>query len=249
MINVKGKWALITGASRGLGNQIALFMAKEGCHLILHSRRLENTNDIAQKCLSFGIKVHQVEGELSDETAINDLLSAIDALKVDVEIIFNNAGMQVAYRNNYYDTPVSDYTTSFMINTIAPMMICYHFVPKMLNNGFGRIINTTSDIDLEPEQAGYSASKAALEKVTRDLESKTKDQNVLLTLTNPSWCRTDLGGEYAPNDPESTLPGLALGAFIENSIGGIVIHAQDFKGLTLEQAYEKLVTRQQNGFS
>ena len=164
----------------------------------------------------------------------------IEALGVNVEFVFNNAGMQVAYRNDYYQTPVSDFTTSFMINTIAPMMICYHFVPKMMAQGFGRIINTTSDIDKEPEQAGYSASKAALEKITRDLESKTRDHNVLLSLVNPSWCRTDLGGSSAPNDPASALPGLALGAFIKKSLNGEVLNAQDYRALDLIGAYEKL---------
>ena len=240
MINVKGKWALITGASRGLGSKVALFMAQEGCHLILHSRELEHTEKIATQIEAYGVKTHRVAGELSDESAVLKLIEDIDALGEDISFIFNNAGMQVAYRPDFYLTPASDYTKSFMINTIAPMMVCYHFVPKMIEKGFGRIINTTSDIDKEPEQAGYSASKAALEKVTRDLETKTREHDVLLSLVNPSWCRTDLGGSYAPNDPDSALPGLVLPAFIEGSLEGKVLNAQDFKDMSLEEAYEKL---------
>lgn len=72
-------------------------------------------------------------------------------------------------------------------------MICYHFMPKMIEAGFGRIINTTSGIALEPEQAGYSASKAALDKITIDLGSKVEGTDVMINLTDPGWCRTDLG--------------------------------------------------------
>ena len=87
----------------------------------------------------------------------------------------NNAGLQIAYRTDYLNTPVSDYDISFKVNTVAPMMICYHFLPGMKKRGFGRIVNTTSGIDMEPEQAGYSAAKAALSKVTRDLGRNSAD--------------------------------------------------------------------------
>ena len=58
------------------------------------------------------------------------------------------------------------------------MMICYHFLPAMEKRGFGRIVNTTSGIDLEPEQAGYSGAKAALNKVTRDLGLKYQGTDI-----------------------------------------------------------------------
>ena len=103
------------------------------------------------------------------------MLGEIDKLGVRVDIVLNNAGLQIAYRNDYFSTPVSDYTESFLINTVAPAMICYHFMPKMIENGFGRIVNTTSGIALEPQQAGYSASKAALDKITID---KIKSLNI-----------------------------------------------------------------------
>ena len=61
------------------------------------------------------------------------------------------------------------------INTVAPALICYHFMPKMIERGFGRIVNTTSGIALEPQQAGYSASKAALNKITVDLGSTVEE--------------------------------------------------------------------------
>ena len=117
-------------------------------------------------------------------------------------------------------------------------MIVYHFLPKMQECGFGRIVNTTSGIRLEPEQAGYSASKAALDKVTMDLASKYDGTDVIISLTDPGWCRTDLGGPQAPNSPESSLPGVVVGAFVDDKKSGRNLAAGNFYGMTLEQAVE-----------
>ena len=89
---------------------------------------------------------------------VERMLAEIDAKETPVSIVLNNAGLQIAYRVDYLNTPASDYTESFKINTVAPAMICYHFLPRMIENGFGRILNTTSGIALDPHQAGYSAS-------------------------------------------------------------------------------------------
>lgn len=239
MVNVKGKWALITGASRGIGYLSAIFMAGQGCNLILHSRKLENTQKVYDEVTALGVKAHRVAAELSDLAAVEKMLEEIDNLGVNVELIANNAGLQIAYRNNYLETPKEDYEESFKINTIAPMMICYHFVPKMIENGFGRILNTTSGITLDPQQAGYSASKAALDKVTIDMGYKLQGTDVMINLTDPGWCRTDLGGPNAPNDPKSTIPGIVVGLFLDDKKSGRNLGAQNFAGMTLEDAVKK----------
>ncbi|MCH5324303.1 MAG: SDR family oxidoreductase [Eubacterium sp.] len=239
MVNVKGRWALITGAARGIGYLTAKFMAEQGCNLLLHSRSLAHTEKVLEEVKALGVSAYAFEAELSDLDAVAKMLSDIDALGVRVDIVMNNAGLQIAYRNEYFDTPVSDYTESFKINTIAPVMICYHFMPKMIANGFGRILNTTSGIRLEPQQAGYSASKAALDKITIDLGSTVEGTDVMINLTDPGWCRTDLGGPHAPNAPESAIPGIAVGAFVDDKKSGRYLNAPFFTGLTLEQAVEK----------
>ncbi len=239
MVNVKGKWVLITGASRGIGLLTARFMAKQGCNLILHSRRKEGTAKLAEELRALGVEVFSVAAELSDLTQVEAMLAEIDALGIQVDIVLNNAGLQIAYRTEYLDTPADDYSTSFVINTIAPMMIVYHFLPGMIERGFGRIVNTTSGIALEAEQAGYSASKAALDKVTIDLGYKVNGTDVILSLADPGWCRTDLGGPNAPNAPESVIPGILVGAFVDDRQSGRLFCAQDYVGMTLEEAVEK----------
>ncbi len=239
MVNVKGRWALITGASRGIGRLTAKFMAEQGCNLVLHSRTMEHSEKIAEEVRKLGVEAYAVCAELSDLDAVQKMLETIDALGVRIDIVMNNAGLQIAYRTDYYSTPVSDYTESFKINTIAPAMICYHFMPKMIEAGFGRILNTTSGIALEPEQAGYSASKAALDKITIDLGSKVEGTDVMINLTDPGWCRTDLGGPHAPNAPESAIPGIAVGAFVDDKKSGRNLAAPHFTGMTIEEAVKK----------
>lgn len=239
MVDMKGRWALITGASRGIGYLTALFMAEKGCNLILHSRKPEHTQKVLAEVKALGVEAYAVSAELNDLDAVAEMLAEIDKLGVRVDIVLNNAGLQIAYRTAYFETPVSDYIESFKINTIAPAMICYHFLPKMKEYGFGRILNTTSGIHLEPEQAGYSASKAALDKITIDLGSTVEGTDVMINLTDPGWCRTDLGGPHAPNAPESAIPGIVVGAFVDDKKSGRFLNAQFFAGMSLEEAVQK----------
>ena len=240
MLDLSEKWVLVTGAARGIGRLAALKMAEQGCNLILHSRDVSHTAPLEDELKAMGVKCHSVSADLNDIPSVLKMLENIDALGVDVDIVLNNAGLQIAYRTDYYKTPANDYEVSFNVNTIAPAMICYHFLPKMTERGFGRIVNTTSGIDKEPEQAGYSAAKAALDKITKDMASRLPGTGVAMNLTDPGWCRTDLGGPNAPNAPESAIPGVIVGAFVDDTINGQIFHAQDFAGMTLEEAVNSI---------
>ena len=239
MYNVKGRWALVTGAARGIGYLAAKFLAGQGCNLILHSRDLKHTEKVLAEARACGVSAEAVAADLNDLSAVGRMLEEIDALGVDVDIVLNNAGLQIAYRTDWCATPAEDYETSFRVNTIAPAMICYHFLPKMIAKGTGRILNTTSGIALDVCQAGYSASKAALDKITIDMGSKVEGTDVLINLTDPGWCRTDLGGAGAPNAPESAIPGAAVGVFVDDRKSGRYLGAQYFTGMTLEDAVKK----------
>ena len=240
MLDLTGRWVLVTGAARGIGRLAALKMAEQGCNLILHSRDISHTASLEEELKAMGVKCHSVSADLNDISSVMLMLEKIDALGVDVDIVLNNAGLQIAYRTDYYKTPAEDYTVSFNVNTIAPAMICYHFLPRMVERGFGRIVNTTSGIDKEPEQAGYSAAKAALDKITKDMASRLGGTGVAMNLTDPGWCRTDLGGPNAPNAPESAIPGVIVGAFVDDTVNGQIFHAQDFAGMTLEDAVNSI---------
>ena len=100
MINLKGKWVLITGASRGIGYEIALALAGLGCNLVLHSRNMTHTEKVYHKVIALGVKAHMVEADLSSPSEVKMLLSQIDSLDIEIDVIFNNAGVQTKYMAN-----------------------------------------------------------------------------------------------------------------------------------------------------
>ena len=80
MYDVKGKWALITGAARGIGYLTALFMAEQGCNLILHSRDLSHTEKVLEEVRARGVSARAVAADLNDPDAVAKMLAEIDAL-------------------------------------------------------------------------------------------------------------------------------------------------------------------------
>ncbi|NCF69802.1 MAG: SDR family NAD(P)-dependent oxidoreductase [Chloroflexi bacterium] len=109
----------------------------------------------------------------------------------------------------------------------------------MIARGFGRAINATSGIKDQQEQVTYPASKAALDNFTKDLGTKLEGTNVLINLTDPGWCRTDMGGPQAPNPPESSIPEVVVGAFVDDRKSGRLFHASTFSGMSLRDAVKK----------
>ncbi|MDR2962899.1 MAG: SDR family oxidoreductase [Bacteroidales bacterium] len=239
MVNVQGKYALITGASRGVGKQIALCMADLGCHVILHSRELAHTAELKAELEKKSVKVFAVQAELSNQEQVQAMLKEIDSLVPQVDIVFNNAAVMTKYYPEFWTVPAEDYRLSFETNVIAIVNICQHFAPKMMANGFGRLVNTTSGIRQEPELAAYSASKAALTKYVQDIAPRLEGTGVTMNLLDPGWLRTDLGGPQAPNSVESSIPGAVLPALLENGVSGAWFSAQDYTGMSIEKAVEK----------
>lgn len=80
MVNVKGKWALITGASRGIGYLTALFMADMGCNLVLHSRKPENTGKVLQEVKAKGVEAYAVSAELTLVVRMRQMLRKVRSL-------------------------------------------------------------------------------------------------------------------------------------------------------------------------
>ena len=115
---------------------------------MLHGRSAAHLEGVLAEVRILGVEAYGVGAELADPDQVAELLRQVDALQVQIDFVFNNAGVQAAYRTDYFTTLVSDFTQSFQINTIAPAMICYHFLPGMMERGFGRILNTTSVISV-----------------------------------------------------------------------------------------------------
>jgi len=240
MVNLSKKWVLITGAARGIGKQVAYIFAEKGANLILHSRNLEHTKALEAELKAKGVEVFSIAAELSDGKARENFLAELDAKNLEISVVCNNAGLQTPYRVQFWEVHEADYLLSYQVNAIAPIQISNHFLPKMLKAGFGRVICTTSGIAGEPEQMAYAAAKAALDKFVIDLSPKLNGTDVTLNLLDPGWLRTDLGGPNAPNAVESVIPGAVIAAFASNKVSGKWISAQDYAGMKLEEAVEKL---------
>jgi len=95
----------------------------------------------------------------------------------------------------------------------------------------------------EPNLTPYAVSKAAVDKFVRDFVPLLAGSGVQMSLLDPGWLRTDLGGPNAPNDPSSVIPGALVPALLDNGESGRFFQAQDYAGLSLPQALEKALLR------
>jgi len=216
MIELKGKNALITGSSRGVGQQIALGLAQLGCHVIVHGRKEENNKETLELLKAYSVNTYSVYGDLSDENQINDLIDQVRALQIPIDILYNNAGIMRDYREDIWSHTTEDWLETYKVNVVAMYKLCSAFVPLMIKNNFGRVVNTTSRIMDQPQLAPYGASKWAVDKLSQDIAAAVKNTPVRINYMDPSWLRTDLGGEHADNPVEAVLPGALAPLLIDD---------------------------------
>jgi len=217
MISLKEKNALITGSSRGIGQQIAIGLAKQGCNIIVHGRTTESCTETLSLLKKYDVKTYFVSGELSEESKVNKLIDDVIQLKISIDILYNNAAIMSPYQIDIWNHNWEDWNESFKVNVFALYSLCGAFIPNMIENGFGRVINMTSGIQDTPELAPYGASKWAVNKLTYDIAVKLKNTGVRINTLDPGWLRTDLGGENAEHPVEAVLPGALAPALIENN--------------------------------
>ena len=233
-IDISGKWALVTGASRGVGQQIALGLAQKGVNLVLHSSNKDNQAATRALLEGTSVQVHSVAGSLDKPSEISAFIEEAETLSGGIDILYNNAAIMTA-ETPIFETPQSDYEKSFQVNVYSVIQTCGYFAPKMASRGWGRIINLTSGIKDTPKLDAYSITKAALDKYTRDLAIELEGTDVLANMVDPGWCRTELGGPDAFNDVTTVLPGALIPAMLgkqePEAPKGMLFAAQDFSGI------------------
>lgn len=222
-----GKWALVTGASRGVGRQVALALAREGCNLVLHSRSNSHTEGVAAEASSEGGIVLALEARLEDAQEVRELARQAQDISGGIDILYNNAAIMAPYHVQWLEAVPEEYELSFRTNVVAPILLANALLPSMLRRGWGRVVNVTSGIRDEPELQAYACSKAALDKYVQDTAPKLAGTGVTMNLLDPGWLRTDLGGPNAPGAVESVIPGALVSALSTDGRSGVLVRAQD----------------------
>ncbi len=231
MSSIEGKWALVTGCSRGIGRQIALGLARHGCNLAVHARAAAQLEPLCDLLTGLGVRFHRAVGALEDDAALAGVIREANSCG-PIDILYNNAAVMPASRP-IWSLPDADWDNALRVNLLAPMVLCNALAPGMKARGYGRIVNVTSGITNQPALAAYGVSKAALDKYTRDLAFELAGTNVLVNLLDPGWLKTDLGGQSAMFDVETVVPGALVPALLDAAGDtGRLFCAQDFRSLS-----------------
>jgi 3-oxoacyl-[acyl-carrier protein] reductase len=232
-LDIRGKWALVTGASRGIGKLVASRLADLGCNVVLHSRDLAHTRTLEQALSARGVRVLAVAGELSEQGSVDRMMDAAIAGSGGLDIVYNNAAVMTPFRSPFATATADEFRLSFEVNVVTPVRVTYRVLPRMLEQRFGRIVQVTSGIQDQPELMAYALSKAALDKFVRDMAPTLRCTGVLMNLLDPGWLRTDLGGPNAPNAAETVLPGALVPVLLDGEVNGQFFRAQDYVGREL----------------
>jgi 3-oxoacyl-[acyl-carrier protein] reductase len=161
-LGIKGKVALVTGGSRGLGRQTALALAAEGVDVAICARGQDVLNQTAQELKSTGIKVGAYIADLGDESGAADLATKVETDLGPIEILVNNVGGSLG-TSDLVNSSLNDFHMVMNANLWSAIALMKHTVPGMQNRGWGRVINISSIFGREyGGTAPYMAAKAAM---------------------------------------------------------------------------------------
>ena len=239
LLSLQGRWALVTGASRGIGQQIARALATLGLNLICHAKTEGSARHACHLLAENGITTHPAAADLANPEAVDNLCEWLAKSAPPISVLYNNAAISPPCPEGFWKITGEEFSLCYAVNTIAPIRISQAVIPGMKARGFGRVVNVSSSIQQRPDEMAYACSKAALDKFVHDLSPHLDGTGVMMSLLDPGWLRTDMGGSAAPQDVGSVLPGALLGAFVNGNVNGRWISAQDYNGQTLEAAVRK----------
>lgn len=193
--------AVITGASSGIGAELARVYATEGYDLVLTARREKRLEDLkAELSRDTGgaCTTYVVAADLARRRGVARLIEAIDALGLEVDVLVNNAG--VAESGRFADMARNSASAMINLNVRALTELSLVFARRMAERGAGRILNVSSIVAFQPvpSMAVYSASKAYVLSLTESLSEEFRGTGVTFSALCPGLTRTEMADSVAP---------------------------------------------------
>lgn len=173
---IGGRTAIVTGASRGLGREVALQLTAAGAATILVARTESTLSEVADECRNAGGEAVAVVGDLSSPDGVDDVLRKIGATGLAPTILVNNAGAAGPF-GPLWELSTDEWDGYLHLNLVAPVHLSASVIPVMIEDGWGRIVNVTSSASQHGlERTGaYSIAKAGLNMLTRQLALELQD--------------------------------------------------------------------------
>lgn len=192
--DLSGKIAVVTGASRGLGQRIALRLAQQGAAVALLARTEAGLEDTRRQLAAVGMRALVVPVDLGKPESVRQVKGAIERDLGIPSILVNAAGV-FGPIDLIKDSDPDLWVETIMINTIGSYLTCRAFVGGMIDSGWGRIVNVTSAAALHepgPLNSAYATSKVALNQFTRHLASELMGTGVTANVIHPGDVKTDM---------------------------------------------------------
>jgi 3-oxoacyl-[acyl-carrier protein] reductase len=206
-----GKVALVTGAARGIGEAIALTLAREGADVVVTDVDLEGAQRVAQEIEGLGRKAKAVQADVSQREAVQRLVSEAVSLFGKVDILVNNAG--IIRRGTFLEHEPQDWEKVLSVNLGGTFNCAKEVVPLMIKQGGGKIINISSVVGKMGDIASapsYGTSKGAINTFTKSLARELAPYGINVNAVAPHAIETDMSREWSEEKRRQIVEAIPL---------------------------------------
>ncbi len=205
-MQLQGRRAIITGANRGLGREIAEHFVRAGASVLLTARDeklLAEVRDALMPIAKTGQVIDTLPGDVTDESHCKQAASKLNALPGEALVLVNNAGVY-GPKGLIEDVDMADWEQAVRINLLGTVLMCRAVIPLMRLKKYGKIVNLSGGgaTNPLPRISAYAASKAAVVRMNETLAEELKDANVDVNAIAPGALNTRLLDEVLEAGPE-----------------------------------------------